>query len=173
MAEGDGIEAGFKRAMRQFAGSVAIIAAGTGGDRRGLTATAVCSLSVEPPKMLVCVNKSAQAHDVIAKTGSFSINFLRYDQQVLAERFAARDGSKGAIRFAGEPWSELVTGAPVLSSAAAALDCELDVSVPTETHTVYIGRVVATLCDDESLPLVYYQRRFCAPHPLELALAAG
>ena len=121
MADGDpdGIQAGFKRALGQFAGGVAVIAAGIGDRRRGLTATAICSLSADPPKMLVCVNKSAEAHDVIADTGCFSINFLRHDQRGLAERFAALDGSKGASRFADAPWDRLVTGAPVLSSAVA------------------------------------------------------
>jgi flavin reductase (DIM6/NTAB) family NADH-FMN oxidoreductase RutF len=173
MADGSVVEAGFKQAMRQFAGSVAIIATGAGDQRRGLTATAVCSLSVSPAKILVCVNRSAEAHDVIAELRYFSINILRCDQQAVAERFAALDGSKGAIRFAGAQWDELVTGAPILRSAIAALDCELDIEVPTETHTIYVGRVVATTCDDLGIPLVYHQRQFCAPHPIDLVRAAG
>jgi flavin reductase (DIM6/NTAB) family NADH-FMN oxidoreductase RutF len=166
MVDVEPVEAGFKRAMRQLAGGVAVIASGNGDRRRGLTATAVCSLSSTPARLLVCVNRSAEAHDVIAGTRCFSVNILGDDQQALAERFAALDGSKGAIRFAGERWSELVTGAPVLQSAIAAFDCELDAELPTETHTVYIGRVVKTICDDAGMPLVYHQRQFCAPTPL-------
>jgi flavin reductase (DIM6/NTAB) family NADH-FMN oxidoreductase RutF len=173
MADGSVVEAGFKQAMRQLAGSVAIVATGTGEQRRGLTATAVCRLSANPAKILVCVNRSAEAHDVIAETRQFSVNILRSDQQAVAERFAALDGSKGAIRFASALWGELVTGAPILRSAIAALDCELDVEVPTETHTIYIGRVVATTCDDLGIPLVYHQRQFCAPCPIEFVQAAG
>ena len=174
MADEVAVEAGFKRAMRQLAGGVAIIAAGTGECRRGLTATAVCSLSANPAKLLVCVNRSAEAHDVIAETRCFSVNILSQEQQAVAERFAAFDGSKGAIRFQGDAWSVLSTGAPVLRSAIAALDCELDLAVPTDTHTVYIGCVVDAICDDAGMPLVYHQRRFCAPQPLGLReLATG
>jgi flavin reductase (DIM6/NTAB) family NADH-FMN oxidoreductase RutF len=173
MADGNVVEAGFKQAMRQLAGSVAIVATGTGEQRRGLTATAVCSLSANPAKILVCVARSAEAHDVIAETRRFSINILRCDQQAVAERFAALDGSKGVIRFAGALWGELVTGVPILRSAIAVLDCELDSEIPTETHTIYIGRVIATTCDDLGIPLIYHQRQFCTPNPIELAQAAG
>lgn len=174
MIDVEAVEAGFKRAMRQLAGGVAVIASGRGEFRRGLTATAVCSLSASPARLLVCVNRSAEAHDVIAGTRSFSVNILGDDQQWVAERFAAMDGSKGAVRFTGEPWTELVTGAPVLPSAIAAFDCELETEMATETHTIYIGRVVETRCDDAGMPLVYHQRQFCAPTPLsERLLATG
>jgi flavin reductase (DIM6/NTAB) family NADH-FMN oxidoreductase RutF len=172
MAQTETVEMGFRRAMRQLAGGVAIIAAGSGERRRGLTATAVCSLSASPARILVCVNRSAEAHDVIAAARRFSVNLLRHDQQAVAESFAAMDGSKGAVRFVSGAWTQLATGAPVLSSAVAAIDCELETELTADTHTIYIGRVVETICDDEGTPLVYHRRQFCAPTPLaEFTLA--
>ena len=67
--------------MRHLAGAVTVIATGAPGHRFGLTATAVCSLSDEPPTLLVCVNRPASAHDVISRNGNFSVNLLADDQE--------------------------------------------------------------------------------------------
>jgi hypothetical protein len=79
--------------------------------RGGLTATAVCSVSAEPPQLLVCVNKSASAHDPIGEAGFFCVNILSPQHRKIAERFAGMDGVEGDERFRdmGE-WSSLTTG---------------------------------------------------------------
>ena len=78
----------FKRGMRQLAAGVNVITVTNGGVRDGLTATAVCSISAEPPHLLVCVNSTAGAHGPIHRAGSFCINVLAQDQEAIAKRFA-------------------------------------------------------------------------------------
>ncbi len=151
----------FKLAMRYLASGVGIITAGTGENRRGFTATAVCSVCADPPTVLVCANRSAEAHDVIARHGHFCINLLAQGDARLAERFAARDGSKGAVRFEGRDWVDLATGAPALADALVCLDCEVGDSFATGTHTVFFGLVSgATVHPAE--PLIYFDRTFRA-----------
>ena len=82
----------FKRGMRHLAASVTLITTRHRDLRGGLTATAVCSVSAEPPQILVCVNKTASAHDPIGEAGFFCVNILAPDHRKIAERFAGMDG---------------------------------------------------------------------------------
>lgn len=145
----------FRRAMRHVPGAVAIVAAGDGEGRRGFTATAWCSLSVEPPTLLVCASRSGSAHDTIAALGRFSVNQLALGQRDVAATFSGSGGIAGADRFAAASWSALATGAPVLDGAVANYDCELVGHHSYATHTIFMGRVVATRLDETREPLVY------------------
>jgi len=91
--------ASFKEVLRAIVGSGSIVAAGRGADRRGLTVTAASSLCVEPPMVLACINRSAEAHDIILKTGTFSWNVLSIDDIALAQGFAAMDGSRAPLIY--------------------------------------------------------------------------
>lgn len=150
----------FKNALRAIVGSVSIVASGRDDDRRGLTVTAAVSLCVDPPMVLACINRSAEAHDVILRTGAFSWNVLSADQIQLAERFAALDGSKGASRFSPADWSERVTGVPVLNQSVCSFDCRLQDSVEVATHTIMIGAVVAQVHNQDRVPLIYSSGKF-------------
>jgi flavin reductase len=150
----------FRAAMRHLAGAVTVIATGAPGHRFGLTATAVCSLSDEPPTLLVCVNRTASAHDVISVNGSFSVNLLADDQADVAGRFAGRSGVKGEARFADGVWATLATGAPTLLDAVAAFDCEVTQEHVFATHTIFIGRVVAAAAREAADPLIYLRGAF-------------
>jgi flavin reductase (DIM6/NTAB) family NADH-FMN oxidoreductase RutF len=133
----------FKSAMRRFAAGVTIVAAGDGRERLGLTATAVCSLTTEPPQILVCVNRDAEAHDLIVRTRALAVSLLGAQHKELSARFAGQTGVFGAARFDLGRWVTLKTGAPLLEDAVAALDCVLSEEVASSTHTIFIGRVVA------------------------------
>ncbi len=150
----------FRARMRHLAGAVTVIATGAIDQRFGLTATAVCSLSDDPPTLLACVNRSASAHDVIQKNRSFSINLLASDQAAVAGYFAGRSGLKGEARFTGATWQTLTTGAPILEHALAAFDCEVTQEHVFATHTIFIGRVVASASRDAGDPLIYLRGVF-------------
>jgi len=152
--------AAFKNALRAVVGSVSIVASGQGADRRGLTVTAAVSLCVDPPMVLACINRSAEAHDIILRIGAFSWNVLSTDQAQLAERFAAMDGSKGASRFSPADWDERVTGVPVLRQSVCSFDCRLQNSVEVATHTIMIGAVVGQTHNHDKIPLIYSSGRF-------------
>lgn len=154
--------ADFRAAMREMAGAVSIIAAGCGSRRRGMTATAVCSLSAQPPTLLVCINKDTECHKAIVEHGAFSVNVLGANAEGLANRFAGREGTRGLERFAAGRWSALATGAPVLEDAVAVFDCTLRQSFDGGTHSVFIGDVSAVSTQGGQAALVYRAGRFAA-----------
>ncbi len=128
--------------MRQLAGGVCIITSlGLDGRRAGLTATAVCSVSAEPPVLLICVHRDNRSHDVIREAGAFAVNVLAVSDQQLAHRFAGRVA--GEERFQGAHWTALLTGAPVLASALASFDCRIAQVIDVGTHRVILGAVQA------------------------------
>jgi flavin reductase (DIM6/NTAB) family NADH-FMN oxidoreductase RutF len=145
----------YKALMRHLAGAVTVVTAGKPGERRGLTATAISSLSASPPTLLACVNRQAGAHDLIISGRAFSVNVLASDQENVAGRFAGRSSLKGEERFASGTWGTLLTGAPILAGALASLDCELIEYRSVATHTIFIGRVVSGCSRDGAEPLIY------------------
>lgn len=131
----------FKSGMRQLAGHVCLITAADGsGQRHGLTATAVCSVSAEPPLLLCCVNRSSGSHAAIEAAGAFAVNVLAAPDQPLAQRFASAIAPEA--RFAQGDWQAGASGSPLLRSALAAFDCRLVQAVEAGSHSVFIGQVL-------------------------------
>lgn len=151
----------FRGIMRGHAGAVAVIAAGQPGQRTGLTATSVCSLSDSPPTVLVCVNHNASAYPIIREHQCFSINLLAAHQDDIASKFAGRTGLQAEQRFTGANWITLETGAPILADALASLDCELVGEHDHGTHSIFIGRVRGAH-EQSADPLLYFGGRFTA-----------
>ncbi|WP_165498086.1 flavin reductase family protein [Siculibacillus lacustris] len=154
-----GIDA-FKGAMGRLAGAVTVITAGRGPEARGLTATAVCSVAASPPTLLICVNRSGEAHDAIARTEAFCVNVLADRSRTVADRFAGRFGNLGAEKFADAAWSSLVTGAPALDEALVAIDCRLAETVEAHSHTVFFGTVVGVRLGAALPPLLHFDRAY-------------
>ncbi len=150
----------FRSAMRQLAATVCVVTAGQGDARRGLTATAVCSLSMTPPSMLVCVNRLGAAHRAITASGAFCVNILAADQHDVARRFAGQTGDAGENKFGLGEWSTLATGAPALDGALVNLDCSLSSDVETESHSIFVGRVMQVRFGTTKSPLLHYDRNF-------------
>lgn len=166
----------FRSAMRQLAGGVSVITAGIGEDRTGLTATSPVSLSVDPPTMLVAVNRSASALPVIAAYRHFAVNLLAADQQHVAENFAGKDGLKGPRRYRDAEWTTLATCAPILDGALAAIDCELEELIERHSHTIVIGRVAALrVGEGKANALAYWRGGYerLGTVPAEISLSAG
>lgn len=157
----------FLAGMRQFAAGCTIIAARHDGARAGLTATAMCSVTADPPRLLVCVNHKVRAHALITASGSLSVNVLGRRHETLAKRFAGMiDGVAGEDRFQGADWVERVTGAPLLEDALAAFDCRVVEETPVGSHSVFLCQVVDVLVHAEpsahNNPLLYFDGRFAA-----------
>jgi flavin reductase (DIM6/NTAB) family NADH-FMN oxidoreductase RutF len=145
----------YREAMRRLAAGVTIITTEHEGEKGGLTATAVCSLSTEPPQILVCVNRSARAHDLIHKGDRMCVNVLAHDQQALAARFAGAQGITGPERFLVGTWIAEKTGAPILADALASFECVVAERVSASTHTIFIGKVVGVRVRPKGRPLLY------------------
>src|SRR6476469_6021013 len=105
----------FRSAMRRLAGGVSVITAGRGKDISGMTVTSVSSLSVEPPALIVSINRASSSWPLVKRYGFFGVNILNSDQVEIAERFTGKGGLKGADRFAGAEWTTRASGVPLLT----------------------------------------------------------
>jgi flavin reductase (DIM6/NTAB) family NADH-FMN oxidoreductase RutF len=149
----------FIQAMGQHVSSVCVITTGHGEDRFGLTATAVASVCAQPPRLLVCVNKSGATHDKIVEADCFCVNVLAETQDVVAKAFAGMLGPK-FDRFGIAQWTTMRTGAPALIGAAAVLDCVVAERFEQFTHTVFFGEVVSVSSRLGEDALLYGSRKF-------------
>jgi flavin reductase len=146
--------------MRRLAAGVTIVTTGLGELRAGLTATSVCSLTAEPPRLLVCVHRDADTHDIILQSRVFAVNVLVSSQRELADHFGRRDTSPALDKFASGEWARGSTGAPVLLGAAANFECGLVEAVEASTHTILIGEIEAARFDEGASALVYHDRTY-------------
>lgn len=142
-------------AMRQLAGGVSIITVGAGDSRTGFTATSVTSLTLDPPCLLVCVNRKVSAWPMIRDERRFCVNVLADRHQRLAARFAGAGGTKGVARYEGGAWLEGRNGTPVLADALAAIECDLEDAIERHSHMILIGAVRTIKVDGPGTPLLY------------------
>ena len=154
-----------REGMRRFGAAVSIIAAEHAGEKAGLTATAVCSVSTAPPRLLVCINRDTRAHSIVTQAGRLSVNVLSTNQLETARRFAGMvPGIVGEERFDGEKWSPGVNGSTlVLADAPVSFECAVSEALASGTHSVFICDVVnVTLGTPEknSDPLLYLGGQF-------------
>ena len=148
----------FKVGMRTLAGAVNIITSLHGGHRFGMTATAVCSASAEPPTVLACINKLAGTHGAVAKSKAFCVNVLRADDWNLSTSFSG--GQSGETRFKSRDWTRLATGSPVLIDALVSFDCRVVKSLVHGTHTIFLGQVEQVLIGKKGKPLLYSEGQY-------------
>lgn len=143
----------YKLGMRALAGAVSIITCGHDGLRFGMTATAVCSASAEPPTVLACINRGTTTHGAIANSGVFCVNVLRFEDRELSGLFSG--AHKGEGRFREGEWTRLATGSPVLSNALVSFDCRVANRLEHGTHTVFLGEVEALHLGKKGKALLY------------------
>ena len=152
----------FRNAMRQLTGGVSVITAGRGRDISGMTVTSVSSLSVDPPALIVSINRDSSSWPLVKRYGFFGVNILASDQIDIAERFTGKGGLKGADRFAGARWTTRASGVPLLVGALAAIDCEVEDIVERHSHAIVIGRVLDVAVSARTAALAYWQGRYVA-----------
>lgn len=150
----------FREVAGRFASGLTVITAMTPEGPCGTTVSAVSSLSLEPPMMLVCLNRSSSIHDDLLRVGRFAINILAADQGFLARQFARR----GSDKFADVSYSMSGEGVPVLDGALANIVCDIESTTVGGTHSVLLG-LVRTAVTRDCEPLVYYRSGFGAFSP--------
>lgn len=144
----------FRFAMRQAATAVGILATDGKAGRAGVTVSALCSMSADPPSVLCCIHRDSRALPALVGNGVFSANFLAADQSGIADVFAGLVPEHRENRFAIGDWHEVSTGAPVLGGTSCSFDCEVDAIHEYGTHRIVIGRVKALEVSGGE-PLVY------------------
>ena len=155
----------FREAMALFATGVTVITTRSGEEPSGMTASAVCSLSLEPVQLLVCVSTHLPTHEALTRSGCFVVNVLGEGQGALAKRFATPE----IDRFAGLAVDEH-DGLPLLRDAIAHFVCDVHERIPGGDHSIFIGAVRALGTRPEARPLVYFQSAFGSLAKPETAL---
>jgi len=157
----------FRNAMARLGAAVTIVTTDGPAGRAGLTASAVCSVTDDPPTLLVCVNRAASALPALRGNGVLCVNLLSASQQALSNRFAGMDGGTTMEqRFALGAWRAGETGAPLLEGAVASLDCRIADIVEKGTHSVLFAEVRSVAFGPDGPALVWWGRGY---HPVGAA----
>jgi flavin reductase (DIM6/NTAB) family NADH-FMN oxidoreductase RutF len=148
----------FREAMSRYGAAVHVITTDGPGGKTGFTATAVCSVTDNPPTLLVCLNRKSDSTQALVANGVFCVNTLAYNDEALSNVFAGRTGAKLADRFNTGAWGILKTGAPALASAIVACDCRVTEINAVGTHNVIFGVVQSVALGPADPALVYHGR---------------
>ncbi|HZP25595.1 MAG TPA: flavin reductase family protein [Dehalococcoidia bacterium] len=148
----------FRKILGSFASGVTVITTNTDGKLHGMTASAFASLSLEPELVLICVDKAAASHDLIARSGSFAVNILKREQEEISTNFARKDQDRS---FEVKDVSHRLgaTGSPIFTDALAYLECRVANAYEGGDHTIYIGAVEDGGIQ-EGAPLLFFRGRY-------------
>ena len=149
----------FRAALAQWASGVTVVTTYQDEQNIGITASSFCSLSLDPPRILICVAKRLYTHKVIEETGVFAVNILSAAQEELGMRFAGKV-PEGEDRFDGIEITRAVTGSPLLPDVLGWLDCRLSDAFDGGDHTIFVGDVMAADAVEEGDPILYYNRQW-------------
>lgn len=150
-----------KKTMRKWASGVGIVTTIHGDQRAGVTVSSFTSVSLEPPLVLVCLQDYIETFRLLRESSVFAVSLLREDQAYLSAQFAGfAQLPEGADRFYGVDVTTAVTGAPILTNAAAWMDCRLSVIYEGGISRIVVGEVVATGQQEDARPVVYHNRAY-------------
>ena len=145
-------EAAFKLAMSHFASGVTVVTTEHGGKPFGMTVASFASLSLHPPLVLICIEKSVKTHDAIAAAGKFGVSILSAEQEQISARFATRAEDK----FSGVEVRRGELGVPLIAGAMTTLECSVYDRLPGGDHSIFVGEVLAVRTREGS-PLIYFR----------------
>ena len=146
--------AAFRAVLGRFASGVTVVTGRDGaGQDHGMTVSAFCSVSLEPPLVLVCLDRSAELQPALVPGSAYAVNVLAEHQEALSRRFA----SEVDDRFEGVGYTRGGTGLPLLDDALAHLECRVEARVDAGDHVVVIGRVEFAQVNEGAGPLLYYR----------------
>jgi flavin reductase len=148
----------YRDAMACLGASVNIVTTNGRVGRAGFTASAVCSMTDNPPTLLVCMNRGSSAYASVRENGVVCVNVLSARHERLSQLFGS--GIPVEQRFVGAVWSTLEAGAPVLADCAVAFDCRITDISSVGTHDVLFCRVVALQRSDGADNLIYFGRDY-------------
>jgi 3-hydroxy-9,10-secoandrosta-1,3,5(10)-triene-9,17-dione monooxygenase reductase component len=149
-----------RRVLGAFATGVTVITIGSGDDAYGMTANSFASVSLDPPLILVCVQRRSAAAYLLKATNSFAVNILSEAQAHVSDHFAHPDRPRGAGCFDGVPHRIGASGAAVLAGAAGHLDCRVHALHEAGDHLIVIGEVIQLSADAAAAPLVFHRGRY-------------
>ncbi|WP_436764245.1 flavin reductase family protein [Streptosporangium sp. V21-05] len=160
----DDLPAAFRTVMRHVAATVTVVTAAAGREH-GMTVTAVSSLSMEPPALLVCINQRTLLHDLMLRGSRFCVNVLAHDQAPVSAAFSGTVAP--AERFAVGDWRTDEDGLRFLADGMASLFCRNTATIPYGTHTIFVGEVAEVRRNGVERPLLYQNTQYCRCEPID------
>ncbi|MGW1420861.1 flavin reductase [Bradyrhizobium manausense] len=154
----------FRNGMARLGAGVAVVTTDGPAGRLGVTCTAVCSVSDDPPTLLVCLHRQSRALAALKSNGVFCVNVLSGHQEEISKAFGGQAGMAMSERFATGQWRTLSTGAPALLSAIESIDCKFTSLTEVGTHSVVFGEVGAIAMNPEANCLIYLNRQYRSLH---------
>lgn len=142
--------------LGRFASGVSVVTARQGPLLSGMTANAVASISVDPPLMMVSINRRSETHTAVIGSHAFAINVLAADQRELADCFAQPTTATKLTHFCDAAWHEAETGSPILEGALAYFDCRIVERIAAGTHTMFVGEIAAAGYREDAEPLLWF-----------------
>lgn len=143
----------FKGAMRRLASAVGVVTAKGPDGMTGMAATSITSLTMVPPAVLVCVNRTASLHACLSQGSLFNVNILSRHQRDVSAAFGGAVPRE--LRFTVGTWVPDHRGLPMLEEAQANLSCTVDAIMPYGTHSIVVGKVEAVRLSGDVAPLIY------------------
>lgn len=150
---------GFRNAMSMLGGAVSVITTDGPAGRWGFTASAVCSVTDQPPTLLVCMNRASYSNASFKENGVLCVNVLGAGQQTLSAAFASRDLAMPE-RFACTEWSQLESGAPVMDEALVSFDCRIAQVHEVGSHSIFYCQILSLKQGAGQEGLVYFNRAY-------------
>ena len=150
----------FRDAMARLGAAVNVVTTTSPSGPCGLTASAVCSVTDDPPTLLLCINRESEMNEVFRAAGVLCVNTLAASQEELSPLFAGFTGIGQADRFEPARWTTLATGAPVLRDAVVSFDCRIAQATEVGTHTVFFCGVEAIQTSGAHEGLIYFGRSY-------------
>jgi len=145
-------EGHFKLALSHFASGVTVVTTAHDGRQYGMTVASFASLSLHPPLVLVCIERSVKTHDAIAAAGKYGVSILSRTQAGISSKFASRSDDK----FNGVELIEGDLDVPLIAGALTAIECRVYDQLPGGDHTIFIGEVLK-IHTQEGDPLLYFR----------------
>lgn len=163
-------KAQYREAMSRLSTAVNVITTDGIAGLAGVTASAVCSVTDDPPTLLVCINRASRAHGIFRQNGVLCVNVLCGEHEPVSALFAGSPPMAMADRFTQGQWGALVTGAPVWEEAAVSFDCVITDVSEVGTHSVLFGRVEGLRMGTAREALIYFGRAYHrVAHPVAAA----
>jgi flavin reductase (DIM6/NTAB) family NADH-FMN oxidoreductase RutF len=164
----------FRLVMGHFATGVTVVTVFDGDQPDGITVNALSSVSLEPPLVMVALDRRRHIVPAVRLSGRYAVNVLAEDQQRLSDCFAGAKLEPGMEAFCGATWTLGETGLPLIDGAIATLECTIVQTVSVGDHDLFIGRVDALAsAAEESQPLIYYRRRYLRVERARLVVPQG
>jgi 3-hydroxy-9,10-secoandrosta-1,3,5(10)-triene-9,17-dione monooxygenase reductase component len=145
----------FKELMRRFTAGVTLVTFNENKKFGGLTVSSFCSLSMDPPLVLICIDRKIVSHDSLEKTDTFGVNICNSEQGKLAWDFANSEIDKNEL-IKSLPHTLTKLGTPLLEGCLATMECKITQKYDGGDHTIFIGQVEEGKIDENAEPLVYY-----------------